>query len=175
MTIINCPHCANQIQVEESWNGMQIDCPICNQPFIINILPVQNCPTPASMAPGMPNIAYQQPPPLRQSMWNEMWTQSQKYIFTSEEKSKEIAFITLLVAWFLLTQCASIAHFLSLITKSLFKFDILLIILTILGGISGLLSLLISIKIRYKFVIYASAAVLSSLIIPIINSILKNL
>ena len=33
--ITKCPHCQNDLQVEDEWDGMDVDCPICSKTFTV--------------------------------------------------------------------------------------------------------------------------------------------
>ena len=33
--ITKCPHCNNDLQVQDEWIGMEVECPICHNTFVI--------------------------------------------------------------------------------------------------------------------------------------------
>ena len=181
MIVISCPHCGNQLQVEEAWNGQNTNCPVCNQQFVISVPQNQSAPVPA--APLMP-----QNPPMMQNpqmmsggmvpgmMYPPQPNPVQKFtsfISGQQETSREWALISLIAAWFLLTQWGSIALFLNLVNSSIYKVDVVAIFLAIFCGIAGICSLVLSIITKFKVAIFASGAVLLALLIPVVNEIIK--
>ena len=39
--IMKCPHCQNDLQVEDEWIGMNVDCPLCSQTFTVQKSPTK--------------------------------------------------------------------------------------------------------------------------------------
>ena len=33
--IVKCPHCNAELQAQEEWGGMELDCPVCNEKFVL--------------------------------------------------------------------------------------------------------------------------------------------
>ena len=187
MIVISCPHCGNQLQVEEAWNGQNTNCPVCNQQFVISVPQPQSAPAPA-VPQTMQNPQMMQNPPMMQNpqmmsggmvpgmMYPPQPNPVQKFtsfISGQQETSREWALISLIAAWFLLTQWGSIALFLNLVNSSIFKVDVVAIFLAIFCGIAGIFSLVLSIITKFKMVIFASGAVLLALLIPVVNEIIK--
>ena len=51
---ISCPHCAQHIALDDTWAGQTINCPVCQQPFVIpGTPPTAQVITPTPMAPGL--------------------------------------------------------------------------------------------------------------------------
>src|ERR1035437_6686026 len=67
--IFPCPQCGKDIQCDESYSGMQINCPICQSPIVVPQLSAP--PTPAPMRPsamiGSAGRTAYQPPPAKKS------------------------------------------------------------------------------------------------------------
>lgn len=70
---ISCPHCAQHITLDEAWAGQTINCPACQQPFLIPGVPqaVQSAPPPPPPPPPAPGLRMQgaagspvPPPPI---------------------------------------------------------------------------------------------------------------
>ena len=34
--ITKCPHCNAELQAQDEWNGMEVECPLCHKMFAIN-------------------------------------------------------------------------------------------------------------------------------------------
>ena len=51
---IKCPHCQNDVTIQEEWNGLELVCPICQQNFVAQIPPAINMIQPVQ-APQMPS------------------------------------------------------------------------------------------------------------------------
>ena len=183
MTITSCPHCNNQLQVEESWDGQQTTCPFCNQQFQIMIAPqVDNVPQQPQMQPQYPP---QQPQMQPQYPQNDMYPQNGMYpqqnalgafikqVMANADKSKDVITLLLAINWFLLTSYDSVIKFLFYLNRSLFKADVTLVIIAIICLLLSGASLTVSIVTRFRTGIYFSSAALASLLVPAIVEITK--
>lgn len=52
MQNISCPHCQAQLLVEAEWNGQEVTCPTCSQPFAISLNSDVSQPHPADVQPS---------------------------------------------------------------------------------------------------------------------------
>lgn len=65
---ISCPHCAQHIALDDAWAGQTVNCPVCQQPFVVPGTPPAGVPIPPAPSPSAPGLRISgpsaPPPPL---------------------------------------------------------------------------------------------------------------
>ena len=149
MVLISCIHCGNQLQVDESYNGQNITCPVCGQPFTVNLsVPVD---------------------PMQTMKANVMHTAKKFNEKLRNENLRELSAILLIIAFFTAGNAWLLSKLLRVINPQIFN-DVSDVanILRIGAGLAFAASFYIAVLNKAKLVAFASGAMLVSVILGLL-------